>query len=171
MNNNSKSSHFNFTSHLEKNINFRIKKDLTDRKYIFHVPDVYQLVGKIEESTEDCLQYFQRFKCGNACKVKICSQEKRRRQSLFYKKGKKIKKYTRAKRWTRTKWWKPWIRTRKKCFGFDSVMTYQKKDLGDHDIWAFSYCIIRKPFCSSKPFVKIEHLEENDCFLWFLAPQ
>ena len=71
MNNNSKSSHFKFTAHLKKKINFRIKKVLTDRKFIFHVPDVYQLVGRIEESTEDCLHYFQRFKCRNACKVKI----------------------------------------------------------------------------------------------------
>ena len=57
-----------FHSHIKsivhkKNIKSRVNNDVTDRKYIFDDPDVYQLDDKIDETMENyCMQYFQKFK-------------------------------------------------------------------------------------------------------------
>ena len=63
-----------------KSFRYKIINDLTNEKYVFHDPDIYQLKKITAEAVEEWLQNFQRFKY-NFFK-KVC--EKKRNKSLFY---------------------------------------------------------------------------------------
>ena len=59
---NNKSSHIKSAAHIENEVICRIKINLTDKIYTYIYPDFGKVDNLIKRTTDECTQYFHRFK-------------------------------------------------------------------------------------------------------------
>ena len=60
--NNANSSHIEFTTHKEIEVNFRMNNNLTCETYAYLNPEFDQVDGLVERAVDDCTKDFHRFK-------------------------------------------------------------------------------------------------------------
>ena len=59
---NTKSSHIKSAAHIEKEVNSRIKNNLTDKTYTYINPNFEKVDNLFKRAIDECTQHFHRFK-------------------------------------------------------------------------------------------------------------